>query len=41
MIGFTDPNILVLEPTLAAGPDAAKKAREAGIARAKEMAKDF
>ncbi len=41
MIGFTDPSILLLEPTLAAGPDAARKAKEEGLARARKMAKSF
>jgi FMN-dependent NADH-azoreductase len=40
-IGFKDPTILVVEPTLAAGPEAANKAREHGIAKAREMAGDF
>ena len=40
-MGFTDPTILAVEPTLAAGPDAAKKAKEDGIAKAKELAKKF
>jgi len=41
MIGFTDPSILFVEPTLAAGPEAAKKAREDALAHAREMAKSF
>ena len=40
-IGFTDIRSLVIEPTLAAGPDTAKEKRETGIAKAKEMAKSF
>ena len=40
-MGFTEPHILAVEPTLAAGPEAARKAREDGIARAKETAKSF
>lgn len=41
MMGFTDPSILIEEPTLAAGPDAAKKAKEAALAKAREMGKSF
>jgi FMN-dependent NADH-azoreductase len=41
MIGFTDPIILLVEPTLAAGPEAAKKAREEALDEAREMAKSF
>jgi hypothetical protein len=41
MIGFTDPSILLVEPTLAAGPEAAVKAREDALAQAKRMAKAF
>ena len=40
-IGFSEPLILVVEPTLAGGPKAAAKAREDAIAKAKEMAKSF
>jgi FMN-dependent NADH-azoreductase len=40
-IGFSAPSILVVEPTLAAGPAAAQKAREEAIARARQMAKSF
>jgi len=40
-IGFKDPKILTVEPTLAAGAEAANKAREAAIAKAGEMAKSF
>jgi len=39
-IGFTDIRTLIVEPTLS-GPDAAKKAREEAIAKAKEMANAF
>ena len=41
MIGFTDPSILLVEPTLAAGPEAASQAKEDAIARAREMGKKF
>ncbi len=41
MIGFTDPKILLAEPTLAAGPDAAQKAKEDALAKAEEMGKSF
>jgi FMN-dependent NADH-azoreductase len=40
-IGFTDIRSLVIEPTLAAGPETAKEKREISIAKAKEMAKSF
>lgn len=40
-MGFRDPKILTVEPTLAAGPEAADKARETAIAKAKETAKFF
>jgi FMN-dependent NADH-azoreductase len=41
MIGFTEPNILLVEPTLAAGPETAKKAREDALSQARQMAKTF
>jgi FMN-dependent NADH-azoreductase len=40
-IGFTDIRMIVVEPTLASGPDAAAKARQAAIEKAREMAKVF
>jgi FMN-dependent NADH-azoreductase len=40
-IGFSEPKILVVEPTLAGGPAAADKAGKDGIAKAREMAKSF
>ncbi len=40
-IGFTDVRSLIVEPTLAAGPEIASQKRDAAIARAVEMAKLF
>jgi FMN-dependent NADH-azoreductase len=40
-IGFTDIRSLVVEPTLAKGPDAAKRKRDELILEAREMARDF
>lgn len=40
-IGFTDIRSVVVEPTLAAGPDAAQEKRQAAMARAVEMAGAF
>jgi len=40
-IGITDIRSVVVEPTLAGGPDVAAKKREAAIIKAREMAKDF
>lgn len=37
-IGFTDIKSLIVEPTLAGGPDTAREKREAAIHKAKEMA---
>ncbi|MCJ7615299.1 MAG: NAD(P)H-dependent oxidoreductase [Desulfobacterales bacterium] len=40
-IGFTDIRSIVVEPTLAAGPEIANQKRDAAIAKAVEMAKSF
>ena len=40
-IGFTDIRTLIVEPTLAGGPEVARARREAAIDRAKELAKSF
>lgn len=40
-IGFSDIHSLVVEPTLAAGPDVAKQKRDKAIEKAKQMAKEF
>jgi FMN-dependent NADH-azoreductase len=40
-IGFSDIRSLVVEPTLAAGPDVAKQKRDEAIEKAKQMAKEF
>lgn len=40
-IGFSDIRSLVVEPTLAAGPDVAKQKRDVAVEKAKQMAKDF
>jgi len=40
-MGLTDIRSIVVEPTLAGGPDTAKEKRAAAIAKAKEMARDF
>lgn len=41
LIGFRDPKVLLVEPTLTAGPEAAGKAREASLARARELGASF
>jgi FMN-dependent NADH-azoreductase len=40
-IGLTDVRVLVVEPTLAGGPELAKQKRAEAIEKAKEMAKSF
>lgn len=40
-IGFTDISTVTVQPTLAAGPDAAKQALDNAIAKAKNIAVDF
>jgi FMN-dependent NADH-azoreductase len=40
-IGFSDIRPLVVEPTLAAGPDVAKQKRDEAIEKARQMAKEF
>jgi FMN-dependent NADH-azoreductase len=40
-IGFSDIRSLVVEPTLAAGPEVAKQKRDEAIEKAKQMAKEF
>jgi len=40
-IGFSDIHSLVVEPTLAAGPDVAKQKRDEASKKAKKMAKEF
>jgi FMN-dependent NADH-azoreductase len=40
-MGFTDIRSVVVEPTLAAGPDAAQKAKAQAIEKAKQIAADF
>jgi FMN-dependent NADH-azoreductase len=40
-IGFSDIRSLVVEPTLAAGPDVAKQKRDEASEKAKQMAKEF
>jgi FMN-dependent NADH-azoreductase len=40
-MGFKDIRSLVVEPTLASGPDVAQKAKAQAIEKAKEMAADF
>jgi FMN-dependent NADH-azoreductase len=40
-IGFTDIRSIVIEPTLAGGPDTAAQKREVATAAAREMAKSF
>jgi len=40
-MGFTDIRSLVVEPTLASGPDAAQKAKAQAIEKAKQIAADF
>jgi FMN-dependent NADH-azoreductase len=40
-IGFSDIRMLLIEPTLAGGPDTAKEVRAASLEKAEEMAKDF
>lgn len=40
-IGFSDIRSLVVEPTLAAGPEVAKQKRDEAVEKAKQMAKDF
>jgi FMN-dependent NADH-azoreductase len=40
-MGLTDIRTLIIEPTLAGGPDVAKEKRGAAIAKAREMAKSF
>lgn len=40
-MGFTDIHSVVVEPTLASGPDAAQKAKAQAIEKAKQSAADF
>lgn len=40
-IGFNDIRSLTVEPTLAAGPDVAKRKRDEAVEKAKQMAKEF
>jgi FMN-dependent NADH-azoreductase len=40
-IGFTDIRRVIVEPTLAGGPDVARQKREAAIEEARQMAQDF
>ncbi|MHC4941772.1 MAG: FMN-dependent NADH-azoreductase [Planctomycetota bacterium] len=40
-IGFSDIRMLLIEPTLAGGADAAKDVRAASLEQAEEMARDF
>ena len=40
-IGFTDIRRVIVEPTLAGGPDVSKQKREAAIEEARQMAQDF
>ena len=40
-MGFTDVRMLIIEPTLAGGPELAKQKREDAVSKAKEMAKSF
>ncbi len=40
-IGFSDIRSLVVEPTLAAGPEVAKQKRDEATEKAKQMAKEF
>jgi len=40
-MGFTDPAFLIVEPTLAGGPEEAEKRKADAIAEARDMAKTF
>jgi FMN-dependent NADH-azoreductase len=40
-MGFTDIRSVVVEPTLAAGPDTAHKAKAQALEKAKQAASDF
>jgi FMN-dependent NADH-azoreductase len=40
-IGLTDVRTLVVEPTLAGGPDEAERRKQEALDKAREMARDF